>query len=117
MERGNRVFPRSDRASDIIDALFQELKRLKVPVIHERASEISIQDGAVRAVEVRKDKGRTGFGCKAVILATGGVSYPATGSTGDGYRMADGWATPLWSRVPRWFRWCPQTPAADRCRD
>ncbi len=81
VERGNRVFPRSDRASDIIDALFQELKRLKVPVIHERASEISIQDGSVRAVEVRKDKGRTGFGCKAVILATGGVSYPATGST------------------------------------
>ena len=89
VERGNRVFPRSDRASDIIDALFQELKRLKVPVIHERASEISIQDGSVRAVEVRKDKGRTGFGCKAVILATGGVSYPATGSTGDGYRMAE----------------------------
>lgn len=89
VERGSRVFPSSDRSADIIDALFQELKRLKVPVIHERASEICIQDGAARAVEMGTEKARTGLSCKAVILATGGVSYPATGSTGDGYRMAE----------------------------
>lgn len=88
VERGNRVFPKSDQSADIIDALFLELRRLKVPVIHERVSEICLRDGAVRAVEMGVDKGRTGFSCKAVILATGGLSYPATGSTGDGHRMA-----------------------------
>ena len=85
VERGNRVFPESDKAADIIDALFFQLKRLNVPVIQARAAEIRCDDaGAVCAVET--DHGS--FECKAVILATGGLSYPATGSTGDGYKMA-----------------------------
>ena len=85
VERGNRVFPESDKAADIIDALFFQLKRLNVPVIQARAAEIRCDDaGAVCAVET--DHGS--FKCKAVILATGGLSYPATGSTGDGYKMA-----------------------------
>ena len=89
VERGNRVFPKSDKSADIIDALFLELKRLRVPVLQERVSKLCVRDGAVQAVEMGEGKARTGLSCKAVILATGGASYPATGSTGDGYRLAE----------------------------
>ena len=88
VERGNRVFPVSDRAADVIDALFRELQRLKVPILQERVSALNCRDGAVCGVEMGVEKARTGLACKAVILATGGVSYPATGSTGDGLEMA-----------------------------
>ena len=80
VERGNRVFPVSDKSADIIDALFFELKRLKVPVIQGRVVRIHAQ-----AVELESGDR---LSCKAVILATGGLSYPATGSTGDGHRLA-----------------------------
>lgn len=86
VERGNRVFPRSDRAADIIDALFGELRRLRVPVIHDRVVGLRLEGGRVRAVELL-ERGEELF-CKAAVLATGGLSYPATGSTGDGHRMA-----------------------------
>ena len=84
VERGNRVFPASDKAADIIDALFFYLRREGV-VIHEtRATELRSKEGCIEGVETE-----TGFiPCKAVILATGGMSYPLTGSTGDGYQMA-----------------------------
>ena len=88
VERGNRVFPVSDRAADVIDALFRELKRLGVPILQGRVSALDCRDGGVCGVELGEEKARTGFGCKAVILATGGLSYPATGSTGDGYEFA-----------------------------
>ena len=84
VERGNRVFPQSDRASDIIDALYYELKRLKVPVLQTRVTDLVLEDDRVVALET--EQGRIEAG--AVILATGGVSYPATGSTGDGHAMA-----------------------------
>lgn len=84
VERGNRVFPQSDRASDIVDALFFELRRLGVPVLKRRATGISCKHGEVVAVQT--DLGE--IPCKAIILATGGLSYPATGSTGDGYKIA-----------------------------
>ena len=80
VERGNRVFPVSDKSADIIDALFFELKRLKVPVIQGRVVRIHAQ-----AVELESGDR---LSCKAVILATGGLSSPATGSTGDGHRLA-----------------------------
>ena len=84
VERGNRVFPASDHASDIIDALFFRLRKLNVRIVQDRALSIEMNDGVVTGV-----KGEQGtYPCKAVILATGGVSYPATGSTGDGYEMA-----------------------------
>ena len=84
VERGNRVFPASDHASDIIDALFFRLRKLNVRIVQDRALSIDVNDGVVIGV-----KGEQGtYPCKAVILATGGVSYPATGSTGDGYEMA-----------------------------
>jgi len=84
VERGNRVFPRSDKSADIVDALFFELRRLRVPVIQTRATGLVCEEGIVKAVET--EQGR--MDCGAVILATGGLSYPATGSTGDGHRMA-----------------------------
>ena len=88
VERGNRVFPQSDRAADIIDALFGELKRLKVPIVNERASKICLREGAVCAVETEV-RAAAGLPCAAAILATGGLSYPATGSTGDGHGMSE----------------------------
>ncbi|WP_328597279.1 BaiN/RdsA family NAD(P)/FAD-dependent oxidoreductase [Heliobacterium mobile] len=87
VERGNRVFPESDRAADVVDAMAREMKRLKVDVqtgVSVTAVELD-EDGQVAGV-------RTGQGTKipgrAVIIATGGSTYPGTGSTGDGYRMA-----------------------------
>ena len=83
-ERGGRVFPCSDKASDVIDALFTALRRNGVIISHTRATEILTQEGAVTGVQT--DRGL--ISCAAAILATGGVSYPRTGSTGDGHRMA-----------------------------
>ncbi len=84
VERGNRVFPASDRAADIIDALFLELRRLRVPIVNGRVEGLEVRDGAVAGVKVNGGV----LPGRAVILATGGASYPATGSTGDGYRFA-----------------------------
>ncbi len=85
VERGNRVFPQSDRAADIIDSLFFAMKRKGVAIIQDRGVEVVEEDGhVVGVIGERRD-----YPCKAVILATGGVSYPATGSTGDGYTMAE----------------------------
>ena len=85
VERGNRVFPKSDKAADIIDALFFELRRLRVPVLQTRAEKILTEDGVVTGVATETGD----IPCRAVILATGGLSYTATGSTGDGHRMAE----------------------------
>ena len=83
-ERGRRVFPASDRAADVAEALEKELHRNGVRVLRTRATGIDISQGAVSAVET--ERGR--IGCRAVAVATGGLSYPATGSTGDGLRFA-----------------------------
>ena len=85
VERGNRVFPQSDRSADIIDALFRALQRRKVPILQDRVLELRPQeDGSFTAV------GEGGeYSARTVVLATGGASYPATGSTGDGYAMAE----------------------------
>lgn len=83
-ERGNRVFPVSDKAGDIVEALFQKCRRCGVEIVYRRALGIVIKDGAVQGV-------RTSDGvlsADAVIVCTGGKSYPMTGSDGDGYRFA-----------------------------
>ena len=85
VERGKRVFPVSDRSFDITAALERELKRLHVKLVRDRALGISVEDGHVAAVKGEKGE----YTASAVILATGGLSYPATGSTGDGFRMAE----------------------------
>lgn len=83
-ERGNRVFPASDRAADVIDALVAELRRCKVSVVQDRAVEILCEGERVTGVRGEQHT----YPCKAVVLATGGASYPLTGSTGDGYNLA-----------------------------
>ncbi len=84
-ERGNRVFPVSDKAMDVVDALTSHLKKLGVKISHQKVEDILIEDNCVSGV-VCDDKTR--YNAKAVIIATGGVSYPLTGSTGDGYKFA-----------------------------
>lgn len=84
-ERGNRVFPVSDKALDIVDALFFHVKRLGVRLeLGCTVEGIETRDGAVCGVRVN---GKV-FAADRVIVATGGASYPATGSTGDGYTFA-----------------------------
>lgn len=84
-ERGNRVFPVSDRAFDVSAALERRLKNLQVSLVRDRAAALEIVDGVVQSVVGER---RT-YPAESVILATGGVSYPATGSTGEGHRMAE----------------------------
>ena len=83
-ERGQRVFPESDKSQSVLDALQRQLRQQKVTVHAQKAEEILLEEGKV--VGVKTDQGN--LRCNWVILATGGASYPATGSTGDGYRMA-----------------------------
>lgn len=85
VERGNRVFPVSDKAADVVDALFRELRRSGVTLQQDRLTEIRKATEGLMAVSERHPQG---VPCKAIILATGGLSYPLTGSTGDGYRLA-----------------------------
>lgn len=162
-ERGNRVFPVSDKSASVLDALQTALSYAGVEIVRARAKEIltvgavigrppegsgikdqgdaaahtgAPRDEAIRVSGVRTDKGD--FFAPAVILATGGKSYPATGSTGDGYRMAKALGhriiPPVGSLVPlvEDGPWCAQmqglalknvsvrlyeAPADDACRD
>lgn len=83
-ERGNRVFPQSDKAADIIDALLLALRRARVNIVQDRAKALRRNGEILEGVD-----GEHGFyPCRAVVVATGGVSYPLTGSTGDGYVLA-----------------------------
>lgn len=84
-ERGNRVFPVSDKAVDIVDALVKYTKKSGVKTCTARIKKLIITDGILRGVE--DEDGRQYFADK-VVIATGGVSYPGTGSTGDGYILA-----------------------------
>ena len=82
-ERGNRVFPVTDRSQSILEALQKEMRRLNVTVRTARAKKILTNEQGVYGLETDRGNYETG----SVILATGGVSYPTTGSTGDGYAM------------------------------
>ena len=85
VERGGRVFPVSDRALDLVSALLRYGHQGRVMIAKEHPVEkIEMGDGAVKGV---KSRGRF-FEAQAVVLATGGASYPQTGSTGDGYGLA-----------------------------
>ncbi len=83
-ERGNRVFPVSDKAVSILDCLRRELRRQNVTLRTGRAEKLLTSEGRVIGVRT----GEESVFADWVILATGGASYPATGSTGDGYRLA-----------------------------
>ena len=84
-ERGNRVFPVSDKAVDIVDALVNAAKKYKCKFINGEADSVSTDDGMVSGVTL---KNGDFVEADSIILATGGRSYPVTGSTGDGYRIA-----------------------------
>lgn len=84
-ERGNRVFPVSNQAKDIVNALVAVMKRYDVTSVRGEVKRILTENGAVCGV---KTADGTAFPCDRVIVATGGMSYPATGSTGDGYAFA-----------------------------
>lgn len=84
-ERGNRVFPQSDRSVDIVDALFHAMHRAGVTILHKRVTDLHTDEtGAICAVEADGQR----YPVERAILATGGKSYPLTGSTGDGYALA-----------------------------
>jgi predicted Rossmann fold flavoprotein len=86
VERGNRVFPASDKSSDVIKTLERYVRSNNVSLIlQEEAVSVISADKRVRGVALKS--GNT-LECDSVIVATGGVSYPQTGSTGDGYRFA-----------------------------
>ncbi len=87
VERGERVFPLSDHSSDVIGALTRRMRALGVQVhLNIEAKEILTEEGRVTGLLFSDGTKETG---DAVILATGGLSYPSTGSTGDGYRFAE----------------------------
>ncbi|WP_301955348.1 NAD(P)/FAD-dependent oxidoreductase [Mitsuokella jalaludinii] len=86
VERGNRVFPVSDKAQDVVDAMVHRLHELDVRIELEMpVADILLQEGRVAGV---RTKSGAHYKADAVILAVGGASYPGTGSTGDGYEMA-----------------------------
>lgn len=83
-ERGNRVFPVSDRSHDIANALERAYAHAGGRILHACATDILTRDGAVSAVVTTEGT----IDCGAAVVCTGGMSYPLTGSTGDGYRFA-----------------------------
>lgn len=97
-ERGNRVFPLSDHSSDIIRTLERHLKAHHVTIrLHTKVREISVRDGRVDGVILEQGERIEG---DAVILAAGGLSYPSTGSTGEGYVMAKQWGHSIVETAP-----------------
>lgn len=86
IERGNRVFPVSDHSSDVISAMSRELNRLRAKIhLNSPVKDIRTEEGHFHSLLLADGEEITGDAC---IVATGGVSYPSTGSTGDGYRFA-----------------------------
>ena len=85
VERGNRVFPVSDNANDVAGTLTRLCERAGVEILHTEARDILTEDGAVTGVAAKDGA----IECAAAVLCTGGVSYPLTGSTGAGHRMAE----------------------------
>jgi hypothetical protein len=85
VERGNRVFPESDNAEEVVTVLYDSLKRAGVKIQTAAVVQgVAIQAGRVVGVDCQQGR----VPAEAVIIATGGMSYPGTGSTGDGYRWA-----------------------------
>ena len=84
-ERGNRVFPVTDKSSDVLDCFLKRMDELKIKYkLHTKVEKILVKENQVIAIRTDKEIIQT----SNVILATGGKSYPLTGSTGDGYRIA-----------------------------
>ncbi len=88
-ERGGRVFPASGQAQDVVDALVRWAEEAGVKLLtRSPVSALLVESGRLSGVRVSHPSGERVYRADAVIVATGGASYPATGSTGDGYRLA-----------------------------
>ena len=86
IERGGRIFPVSDQAVDVLSAFLKKLKELNVKIITNcKVQKILVEENVIKGVETEENQV---FYADKVILATGGKSYPVTGSTGDGYKLA-----------------------------
>ena len=89
LERGGRYFPSSSKASDVLDALFSWMKQYSVEVkLNTSVQELLLESDCIKGVRVIRDLGMEDYYADHVILASGGKSYPATGSTGEGYKIA-----------------------------
>ena len=111
-ERGQRVFPVSDKSSDVIRTLERVLKDRGVYIhLRQEVKELLVENGEICGI--RLSDGQK-VNADAVIIATGGMSYPSTGSTGDGYRMAEAAGHHVTKRVPSLVpmtvadEWCPE---------
>ena len=110
VERGNRVFPVSDRSASVISALQKFLQEQKVQIRKERVESLILRNGQIAGIQTEHG---ACYG-RCVIVCTGGCSYPLTGSTGDGYDMAEAVGhtiqTPRGSLVPMEEAgdWCAQ---------
>ena len=109
-ERGNRVFPVSDKSQSVLDCLQRELRHLNVHVINDPVTRILTEMDTVTGVQTASGAYQAGW----VILATGGASYPATGSTGDGYRMAEALGHTI---IPPQGSLVPLETAGNDCQD
>lgn len=88
-ERGNRIFPVSDKAKDVLDAFYEELRALKVKIlVNSKVENIIVNNGIAIGVEYTSREKKYLVNADKIILATGGKSYPTTGSSGDGYELA-----------------------------
>ncbi|MFO7815920.1 MAG: NAD(P)/FAD-dependent oxidoreductase [Halanaerobiales bacterium] len=97
VERGNRVFPASDKASDVNKTLKKYLNKNNVEVVHKKIEEINTKNDKIESVITENDEL---YYCKSLILATGGYTYRATGSTGEGYKMAEKLGHPIIDLYP-----------------
>ena len=88
VERGNRVFPVSDDANEIVKVLEKEIKRLNIKVIYNTSvTDLIVKDNKITGIKTDK---KEIINCDKCIIATGGITYKSTGSTGDGYKLAKG---------------------------
>jgi len=87
-ERGERVFPVSDKSADVVNALMKWTSGNNVEIsYHEKLEEILIENGSISGILTSKEGKNKTYSCGSVILCTGGNSYPATGSSGEGYKI------------------------------
>lgn len=84
-ERGRRVFPVSDDANEVADALYGAVIKSGATYIKERVQEVLVEAGSVKGVRTARGE----YACESVLVACGGASYPGTGSNGDGYKLAE----------------------------
>lgn len=111
-ERGGRVFPLFRPGGRCHRRLFFALKRQGVALLRGRAEHLLLENGRAVGVMVGGEPLPAG----AVVIATGGLSYPATGSTGDGYWLAEEAGTPLSPPDPPWSPWRKRGTPAPKCR-